>query len=70
MSEIGKALRYERKKRKLTQKQAADLIGISRSYFSDLEAGRYYPSGKVLLKLNSEFNIFYLLSNDGKTRQK
>ncbi len=66
-TEIGKLLKDERTKRSLTQEQTATLLGISRSYYADLETGRYYPSGRLIMKLNDVFNLFYLIENDGNT---
>lgn len=64
---IGLLLKEARKKRNLTQEVASSLVGISRSYFSDIERGRYFPSVKLLIKLNNEFQFFYLTNNDGTT---
>lgn len=66
-TEIGKLLKDERIKRSLTQEQTATLLGISRSYYADLETGRYFPSGRLIMKLNDVFNLFYLIENDGNT---
>lgn len=56
-------IKEERKKRGWTQKEAAEKIGISRSYFSDIENGRTLPSGEILFNINDEFQIF-LTNND------
>lgn len=56
-------LKKKREKLQLTQKQVADKVKISRSYYSDIENGRTIPSVNVLLRLNSIMNIF-LISND------
>lgn len=61
-------LRIERLKRKWTQKDAAKKIGISRSYYSDIENGRILPSGKTLFKINNVLPIF-LNINDVNTIQ-
>lgn len=68
--QIGLYLKKARNKRNLTQEQASYLIGISRSYFSDIETGRYFPSLRLLNKLNHEFQLFYLIPNDGNAIQK
>lgn len=39
-----------RKKRKLSQRQLSKKAGVSRSYISELESGKYDPS-KVIVKL-------------------
>lgn len=59
-------LREERSKRKWTQKETAKRIGISRSYYSDIENGRTLPSGKTLFKINDILPIF-LAINDVNT---
>lgn len=56
-------LKAERKKKKWTQLNVAEKVGISRSYYSDIENGRVLPSGKVLLKIN-EILPFFLIPND------
>lgn len=66
---IAEALKKIRSDMNLTQQEASKRVGISRSYFADLESGRYYPSGRILIKMNEEFDIFVLLKNDGKTIQ-
>lgn len=62
-------LKNKRKKIKKTQKEIAEIIGISRSYYSDIENGRTIPSGKTLFKLN-EVLPFFLISNDADCLQK
>ncbi|WP_161878606.1 helix-turn-helix transcriptional regulator [Alkalibacterium sp. MB6] len=64
---IADALKKIRSDMGITQQEAAKRVGISRSYFADLESGRYYPSGRILIKMNDEFDIFILLTDDGKT---
>lgn len=61
-------LKEERLKRKWTQKETANKIGISRSYYSDIENGRSLPSGKTLFKINNVLPIF-LNINDVNTSQ-
>jgi len=61
-------LKTERLKRKWTQKEAAKRIGISRSYYSDIENGRTLPSGKVFFNINNVLPIF-LKINDVNTFQ-
>ena len=69
MADIGSVLKTERKKRGLTQLEASKLIGISRSYLADIEANRYNSGGKLMMRLDQQFNHFYLIVNDGKTLQ-
>lgn len=54
----GSKIKNKRKKEKLTQEEASKKIGISRSYYSDIENGRVIPSGKIILKINKVFPIF------------
>lgn len=61
-------LREFRKEKKWTQKETAEKIGISRSYYSDIENGRTLPSGKTLFKINNVLPIF-LTINDVNTIQ-
>lgn len=56
-------LKEERKKIKLTQSCVAEKVGISRSYYNDIENGRTLPSGKVLLKINKVLPIFLILND-------
>lgn len=51
-------LKRKRTLLKWTQKEAAKKIGISRSYFSDIENGRTIPSGKILFAINEVIPIF------------
>jgi len=51
-------LKEERHKKKWTQKETAGKIGISRSYYSDIENGRTLPSSKILFNINNVLPIF------------
>ncbi|PRO64645.1 hypothetical protein C6I21_13830 [Alkalicoccus urumqiensis] len=53
----------------MTQMQVSKVVGISRSYYSEIETGRKLPSGKVLLRLNQVLPIF-LYFNDADRYQK
>ena len=44
---------------KLTQKNLADKLGLSRSYLGDIESGRTNASDEILHKLSEIFNISY-----------
>ena len=59
-------LRQERNKRGLTQVEAAEKIGISRSYYGDIETGRTLPSGRTFLKINDVLPIFLVINDVGK----
>jgi len=62
-------LKESRIKNNWTQKEAARRIGISRSYYSDIENGRAIPSGKTLFAINEVIPIF-LPFNDVNTIHK
>lgn len=53
---LSEQIKEYRKKHKITQSEFAKLIGISRTYLSDLENGRAKGNLKVLLKLSSNTN--------------
>jgi putative transcriptional regulator len=44
-----------RKSKKLTQQNVADIVEISRSYYSEIERGIKNPSGKVAIKISKLF---------------
>lgn len=52
-----------RKSKDLTQQQAADLAGISRSYYADIEQGSKGASGKaaklIANALGFDMNLFF-----------
>lgn len=60
---IGKAIKDKRIKVKKTQLKVSEDTGISRSYLSDMENGRYMPSVETLIKLASylELDLNFLL---------
>lgn len=60
---MGEAMLLGRKRNKWTQQECADKIGISRTYYSDIENGKSFPSFEVVIKINDLFP-FFLLSND------
>jgi len=68
-SKIHILLKKKRESLQLTQKQVAEKVKISRSYYSDIETGRTIPSVKVLLRLNDLMNIF-LINNDVDSDEK
>lgn len=59
-------IKQKRTEKKLTQEEVSKLIGISRSYFSDIENGRSVPSGRVLLKINEVLPIFLIINDADK----
>jgi putative transcriptional regulator len=52
-------LTLERKKRKLTQGELADLMGVSTATISHLENGRMQPSLELSLELPNFFNLSF-----------
>lgn len=60
---IGQAIKIKRIEKKKTQSQVSEDTGISRSYLSDVENGRYMPSVETLIKLAShlELDLNFLL---------
>ena len=69
MNGIGVVLRDARKKTRQTQYEIAEQAGVSRSYYGDVERGRYAPSVRLLSKLGAILNIDlnFLKTNDGNT---
>lgn len=63
--EFIRLLKHQRLRQNKTQLEVSKSVGISRSYYSDIENGRSFPSGKVLLKINEVLPIF-LIMNDVK----
>lgn len=57
-----------RKRKKWTQKECADKIGISRTYYSDIENGKSFPSFEVIIKINELFP-FFLITNDADRKK-
>ncbi|MFA7745937.1 helix-turn-helix domain-containing protein [Salinicoccus roseus] len=51
-------LKRGRISRNWTQDKASKEIGISRSYYSDIENGRTIPSGQTLFAINEVIPIF------------
>ncbi len=50
------SLKVERKKKKITQEQLADLVGVSRQSINAIERGKYTPSTSLALKISEIFN--------------
>ncbi len=55
--EIGKFIAAERKKKSYTQRQLADIIGISDKTISKWERGKGFPDVSLLLPLCTELDI-------------
>ncbi|WP_369930430.1 helix-turn-helix transcriptional regulator [Xanthomonas sp. NCPPB 2632] len=54
---LGRALKLVRSFHDITQAQAAESLGISRSYLSELEAGHKTPSLDLLEGFSKQFEI-------------
>lgn len=54
---IGEQIRAYRKKRKLSQKQLANLASCSMDYISMLERGLYYPNVRILMQIAQALEI-------------
>ena len=62
-----KRLYVERKRLGYTQNQMARLIGISRSYYAEIESGKVLPSSKLLFKINDVVKIIFFNNDVGNT---
>lgn len=49
--ELKNRLKVARAEKNLTQKQLADMVGISRQSISSMEKGVFYPSARLALVL-------------------
>lgn len=60
---IGEVISRARYEKGLTQAELSEKTGISRSYISDVESGRYTPSVRTLTKLATflEIDLNFLL---------
>lgn len=63
-------LKKLRKKRNLTQQEVADMVGIHRTTYTNIENGKADPSFKVMQKikkaLKSERDDIFLITNVDK----
>jgi putative transcriptional regulator len=50
-------LKAEREKRELGMKEVAEHLGISRTYYGQIENGRRRPGGKLALKISDFFGV-------------
>ncbi|MFT6835642.1 MAG: putative transcriptional regulator [Francisellaceae bacterium] len=56
-SQLDNNIAKLRSKRKVSQQQLADLIGVSRKTISTVETGRFTPSVVIALRLARYFEI-------------
>jgi transcriptional regulator with XRE-family HTH domain len=54
---LGSRVRQLRRERKLTQVELADMLGIDRSYLSEIETGKKDPSLRVLKTIADGFGL-------------
>lgn len=54
---LGSRITVERRKKKLSQEQLADLSEIDRTYIARIEAGRANPSIKIINKIARKLKI-------------
>ncbi len=63
-------LKDVRSKKKLSQQELADLIGVSRNTISSLETGQYEPSAKLAyilcIALEQKFEELFYFEKSGK----
>lgn len=57
MVEFGERLRQLRKQKNLTQKQLAELVGVTNSIISFYEVGDRMPSPEMIVKLAKALNV-------------
>lgn len=55
--EIGKRIREARTKRKLTQAELADMVGIAHSHMSDIENGKTKLGVDILISLSEKLQV-------------
>lgn len=59
--QIGSLIQNQRKRKKYTQEQVAEAIGVSEKHYSTIESGKYLPS------LQTFFNLLNVLELDLET---
>lgn len=63
---IGENIKNLRKEKKLTQQEMADLIGISRTYLTDIESNRKNLGSKTLKDLSEKLDISMMYLTTGR----
>lgn len=69
-TEINRRIKQVRERAGLTQKSFAEEIGVSRSFLSEIEAGKVKPSVETLIGIVSHFHIDPLWLLIGASRDK
>lgn len=54
---MGESIADKRKTKDLTQQEMADLIGISRQYYNDIENGKRKPSVSTAKKIEGVLGV-------------
>ncbi len=54
---LGKRLKEIRKRRKITQEQVAEFVGIETPSISNIENGKYFPTAENLDKILKILNV-------------
>ncbi len=54
---LGEKIMILRKKHKISQRQFAEILGISHANFPNYESNRYKPSLEMLVKIADYFNV-------------
>jgi len=57
LTRIGKKLQAARKLKDLTQEQVADKVGISRTYYSQIENGERNPAATVIMDISKVLSV-------------
>lgn len=65
MNQLGDRVKIVRKLNKLNQKTFANIIGISQTHISKIEANKDIPSDKILRLISMEFNIDFNWLKEG-----
>lgn len=63
--EIGEALKSIRHEKKLTQKEIACRLGITREHYAQIESGRFHPSVNLLNTISSQLGIHATIDFEG-----
>ena len=48
---LGKQIKKRRKKKRITQAELAEKVGVTTVYITYIETGKYFPSLKRLIKI-------------------
>lgn len=68
--DIGKKIKELRKSKDLTQEEFSEIVGVSRSYLSDIENDRYSPSLDTLKQIAERSGCFLFIDFQTKPVKK